>query len=212
MGPWVHGGWAGGRAMAIALGDVQFNAKTAEFFREKIELPFFEYHLKGKGEFKHPEAWVFETGTNRWRKHDAWPPKTAQAEIALLPRRPANFGWQPPTEAGRRPTTNTSATPPSRCPISTRSRIGMSTEYMVADQRFAARRPDVLVYETDVLTRRPDHRRADRRPSCTSRPRGTDSRLGRQADRRLSRRLSRPETEPDAGCRWAAISNWCAAT
>ena len=55
-----------------------FNAKTGEYYREKIELPFFEYHLKGKGDGKLPKAWVFETGTNVWRKFDAWPPKDAK--------------------------------------------------------------------------------------------------------------------------------------
>ena len=30
--------------------------------------------------------------------------------------------------------------------------IGMAKEYMDADQRFAARRPDVLVYQTEPLT------------------------------------------------------------
>ena len=75
MGPWSHGGWTG---TGDALGPVRFQAKTGVFFRENIELPFFEYHLKGKGEFKHPEAWVFEMGTNQWRKHDAWPPRNAR--------------------------------------------------------------------------------------------------------------------------------------
>ena len=57
MGPWRHGGWA--RDSGETLGDINFNSKTAEFYREKIELPFFEHYLKGKGENIHPEAWVF---------------------------------------------------------------------------------------------------------------------------------------------------------
>ena len=47
QGPWVHGGWAGGDG--DHLGDVQFAARTAEFFRSSIQFPFFEYYLKGKG-------------------------------------------------------------------------------------------------------------------------------------------------------------------
>ena len=73
MGPWQHGGWAGGEGNK--LGDVTFHVKTSEFFREHMELPFFEYHLKGKDAIKHPKAWVFETGTNRWRKFETWPPR-----------------------------------------------------------------------------------------------------------------------------------------
>ena len=76
MGPWVHGGWA--RGEGDSLGPVRFNAKTAEFYRAEIEFPFFEKHLKGKGEWAPPEAWVFETGTNAWRKYDAWPPKGSE--------------------------------------------------------------------------------------------------------------------------------------
>jgi putative CocE/NonD family hydrolase len=82
MGPWRHGGWS--RGDGDALGDVSFNSKTSAYFREHIEFPFFEFHLKGAGEFKHPKAWVFETGTNQWRRHDAWPPKTAKRRSLYL--------------------------------------------------------------------------------------------------------------------------------
>ena len=76
MGPWVHGGWSrdeGPKPEDVSkLGDISFRARTAEFYREHIELPFFERCLKGKQTQAHPEAWVFETGTNVWRKHAAW--------------------------------------------------------------------------------------------------------------------------------------------
>ena len=147
MGPWVHGGWAGGDG--DRLGDARFNAKTAEFYRENIELPFFEYHLKGKGEFKQPKAWVFETGTNVWRKHDAWPPKEAKAATFRL------------SEAGRLVRDGSAADsgdefvsdPAKPVPYIGKTAIGMMQEYMTADQRFAASRPDVLVYQTPVLER-----------------------------------------------------------
>ena len=47
MGPVVHGGWA--RGDGDRLGDVGFGSKTRQFYREKIELPFFKFHLKDKG-------------------------------------------------------------------------------------------------------------------------------------------------------------------
>src|SRR5205085_10887283 len=65
MGPWLHGGWNAGQGDGSSLGPVSFNSKTAEFYREKIELPFFEFHLKGEKEFKPPKAWVFETGPSQ---------------------------------------------------------------------------------------------------------------------------------------------------
>jgi len=55
MGPWIHGGWA--RSDGQSVGPISFNAKTSDFFRESIELPFFEFYLKGKGPLKHPKAW-----------------------------------------------------------------------------------------------------------------------------------------------------------
>ncbi len=75
MGPWSHGGWS--RAGGDALGSVSFNAKTALFFRENIEFAFFDYYLKDKHDPKLPKAYLFETGTNQWRKWDQWPPKEA---------------------------------------------------------------------------------------------------------------------------------------
>src|SRR5690349_1100277 len=75
MGPWAHGGW--GRGDGDKLGDIHFRAKTAEFYREKIELPFFRHFLKGDPNYTPTEAYVFETGTHQWRRFDAWPPKQA---------------------------------------------------------------------------------------------------------------------------------------
>ena len=82
MGPWFHGGWS--RSDGDSLGNVQFGSKTAVFYREEIEFPFFNFWLKGKGDGKLPEAYVFETGTNQWRKEDAWPPKDAQPKSLYL--------------------------------------------------------------------------------------------------------------------------------
>jgi putative CocE/NonD family hydrolase len=147
MGPWQHGGWS--RGDGAALGHVPFNAKTSAFYREQIELPFFEYHLKGKGTFKHPEAWVFETGTNQWRKHDAWPPKDARPK-SLCCQAGGRLAFDPPSSAGDAHDEYVSD-PARPVPHIDGIHIGMAAEYMVADQRFASRRPDVLVYETEVL-------------------------------------------------------------
>ena len=150
---WARGSTAAGAAAtATSLGDVPFNAKTAEFYREQIEFPFFEYHLKGKGDAKLPEAWVFETGTNQWRKHDAWPPQGGRSRgrstsTPAAGSRSTPAGGEPDATAS----TSTSATRPSRCRIIDKIAIGMTGEYMIDDQRFAARRPDVLVYQTDAL-------------------------------------------------------------
>ena len=154
MGPWDHGGWS--RGTGDRLGDVRFNASTSEFFRESIEFPFFEFHLKSKGESKAPKAWVFETGTNVWRKHDAWPPKAAKATKFHL----HNGGKL--SETPDYSQLVDSVTPPPAfdeyvsdpakpVPFINKTTIGMVNEYMTADQRFASTRTDVLVYQGEVL-------------------------------------------------------------
>ncbi|HVW02361.1 MAG TPA: CocE/NonD family hydrolase, partial [Planctomycetaceae bacterium] len=147
MGPWNHGGWS--RGDGASLGHVPFNAKTSEYFREHIELPFFEYHLKGKGEVKHPEAWAFETGTNQWRQYDAWPPKNAVAKTWHL--RESGQLLNEAASATKQAFDEYVSDPAKPVPYLEDISIGMAAEYMVDDQRQASRRPDVLVYQTPVL-------------------------------------------------------------
>jgi len=148
MGPWRHGGWS--RGDGEALGDVHFNSKTSAFFREHIEFPFFEFHLKETGKFENPKAWVFETGSNQWRKYDAWPPKTAKRRSLYLHAK-GNLSWKKSEESNADSYDEYISDPKKPVPYLDKIVIGMSPEYMVADQRFAGRRPDVLVYQTDVL-------------------------------------------------------------
>ena len=63
---------------------MRFGAKTAVYYRDEVEFPFFNYWLKGKGAEPKPKAWVFETGTNQWRELDAWPPKAAHEKTFYL--------------------------------------------------------------------------------------------------------------------------------
>ena len=83
IGPWNHGGWS--RGEGESLGNVHFGSKTAEFFREKIELPFLKRFLKDDSKQENlPEAYVFETGTAQWRKYDSWPPKQSSEKKFYL--------------------------------------------------------------------------------------------------------------------------------
>jgi uncharacterized protein len=147
MGPWSHGGWS--RSDGESLGYVKFNDKTGVYYREQIELPFFEKHLKGKVSPDLPKAQVFETGTNRWRKFDAWPPKASQPKSLWLGDAGRLVAVVPENVSGFDEFVSDPAKP---VPHTDKISIGMDREYMVADQRFAARRPDVLVYSTDALT------------------------------------------------------------
>ena len=81
------------------------------FYREQIELPFFEHHLKGKGDAGAARRrGCSRPARNHWRTLDAWPPHGAAGEDALLPRRAAGCSFEPPTDDGRRRSTSTSAT------------------------------------------------------------------------------------------------------
>ncbi len=144
-GPWVHGGWA--RSDGSSLGDIEFNSKTGEYFRDNVQFPFFEHYLKGKGATQ-PKAVVFETGTNVWRNLDSWPPKAATAKTLYF-HAGGKLSFDPPTEADG--VDEYVSDPNHPVPF-----VGYTTDtvpqrYMVDDQRFASYRPDVLVYQTEPL-------------------------------------------------------------
>ena len=141
MGPWNHGGWS--RGDGNTLGNLDFGSKTGDYFREQIELPFFAFHLKGKKADAYPKAWVFETGTNQWVRHEAWPPKGA-VEKKLYFGAGGTLGFDPDKSPSGAYDEYVSD-PAHPVPFTARITTGMPKEYMVEDQRFAATRPDVLV-------------------------------------------------------------------
>jgi putative CocE/NonD family hydrolase len=145
MGPWFHGGWS--RSDGEALGNLHFGSKTAEFYRENIELPFFNHWLKGK-DAKLPEAYVFETGRNMWHKEDAWPPKTARGASLYL-HADGKLSFDAPS--GEEGFAEYVSDPGKPVPYIGGQAAGMTREHMTEDQRFAASRPDVLVFQTDAL-------------------------------------------------------------
>ena len=147
MGPWNHGGFA--RGDGDRLGNVNFGSKTGVYYREKIELPFFLYYLKGRGDGKFPQAYVFQTGLNEWRKFDQWPPSATKPSTIWLDGK-GKLAWQQPAESGFDEYLSDPNKPvPYIGALATRVLIS----YMTEDQRFAAARPDVLVYKSEPLDR-----------------------------------------------------------
>jgi putative CocE/NonD family hydrolase len=146
MGPWSHGAWA--RTTGEALGRVRFGQPTSAFFQEQIELPFFVACLKKAEDPRLPEASVFETGRNEWRSFDAWPPRDTRP-LALYLSSAGRLTREPPHETGAYD--EYLSDPAKPVPFVEDITIGMLREYMTADQRFAARRGDVLVYQTEPL-------------------------------------------------------------
>jgi len=147
MGPWCHGCWSGTNE-GDHLGNVRFNAKTSEFYREHIEFPFFNYYLKEEGKLELPNAYVFETGSNQWRRYDAWPPRNA-AKKMLYFHPGGTLSFDAPAEETA--FDEYVSDPAKPVPYVSETSLGMTREHMVEDQRFASTRPDVLVYETQPL-------------------------------------------------------------
>ena len=149
MGPWRHSGWnlfAGG---SEDRGVFPFSG-TRTYFQEKIELPFFNYYLNGKGPLDLPEAVVFETGTDRWRSYDAWPPAEAKKKKLFF----VSDGRLSLIEEAESPGPGFDeylSDPAKPVPYTMQTSARYYRDYFVEDQRFAASRPDVLVYTSEVL-------------------------------------------------------------
>ena len=147
MGPWCHGCWA--RGEGDKLGNLDFNVRTASFFRERIQFPFFMHYLKDRP-LELPEAWMFLTGLNEWRKLDAWPPKFVQPKTLYF-REGGRLRVDPPAGDDRGSFDEYISDPNKPVPYVGYVADGMTRDYMTEDQRFAASRTDVLVYETEPL-------------------------------------------------------------
>ncbi|MEK6300025.1 MAG: CocE/NonD family hydrolase [Acidobacteriota bacterium] len=147
MGPWCHGCW--GHGEGDKLGNLNFSVKTAAFFREQIQFPFFMRYLKDKP-MDMPEAWMFLTGLNEWRKLDAWPPNGLQPKTLYF-----NAGGRLNGDAqvadGQDVFDEYISDPNKPVPYVGYVASGMTRDYMTEDQRFAASRTDVMVYETEPL-------------------------------------------------------------
>ena len=145
MGPWSHGQWNSTKGGA-SLGEAKFGFDTSKWFQKEVLLPFFNEHLKNDGEAKLATATMFETGSNRWRKFDVWPPKQTQSQTLYLTSQESFSDKQVDTGASEYV-----SDPNKPVPHSAKVSRGWDKPYMVEDQRFAARRPDVLVFETEPL-------------------------------------------------------------
>lgn len=145
MGPWKHGGWA--RQDGDQVGDISFGAKTSLFYRKHIEQPFFQRHLKGKSAPPAPEAFMFEAGTNQWMHYASWPPPGAKPAMLHF-HGGGRLASSAPAESGADAYVSDPGKP---VPYRGKTSARIDNDYMTDDQRFAARRPDVVVYQTGEL-------------------------------------------------------------
>jgi putative CocE/NonD family hydrolase len=149
MGPWSHGQWAGNDG--TFLGNVRFGSNTSQWYQNNIEIPFFNYYLKDKGNRPDlSEATVFYTGENTWRKLSQWPPATTnQRNIFFAPD--GGLSWVLPSFVKTGSFSEYISDPSKPVPYTEDVHFRRTREYMTDDQRFASRRPDVLTFQTDIL-------------------------------------------------------------
>jgi putative CocE/NonD family hydrolase len=147
VGPWNHGGWGAGGG--DSLGPVKFGSPTGDYFRDHVQLPFFERYLKDKPVAALPEAVVFESGTNEWKTYDSWPPKNA-VKRNLYFHADGKLSFEAPSETADAYDSYVDD-PAHPVPFTTEKRPTQGFLWMVEDQWFASTRPDVLTYQSEPL-------------------------------------------------------------
>ncbi len=147
MGPWYHGEWASDDG--THLGNVAFGSNTSIWYQNQIEIPFFNHYLKGKNDPSLARATIFFTGENTWRTFDSWPSEKIKTENLYLGKNGA-LNWTTPKEG--KGYDEYISDPAHPVAYAEGVHFNRTREYMTDDQRFAGRRPDVLTYQTPVLT------------------------------------------------------------
>lgn len=155
IGPWNHGGWAGGKGES--LGKINFGTPTAEKFRKEIQAPFFAYYLKGEGNGRFPEAITFQTGSNTWKSYDKWPPEyiTSIKNLYMNSEGKLSFDMPDETDSFDEYLSDPFHPVPYR-PRPVEETYGPGSRWytwLLEDQRFVQDRPDVVSWESEILTK-----------------------------------------------------------
>ncbi|MEM6346352.1 MAG: CocE/NonD family hydrolase [Bacteroidota bacterium] len=150
MGPWSHGDWARRTGMQT-IGHVAFGEGISEYYRSEVEYPFFSHFLKDRPMPELPEALMFDPGKKRWDRYMQWPPKEANdKKLYIHADGSLRFDEAPSANASFSEYVSDPAKPVPYMPYVKMG--GTPRRYMADDQRFASQRPDVLVFQTEVLT------------------------------------------------------------
>ncbi len=150
MGPWFHGGWE--RSEGDWLGTAYFGQKTSLYYREKIELPFFDHFLKDKGDISNiKETNLFDTGANEWRNYETYNP-TEGIDTALYLTENGGLTFSTDALKASGGFNEYVSDPAHPVPYTQKVTLNYPRDFMTEDQRFASNRPDVLTYQTAPLT------------------------------------------------------------
>ena len=149
MGPWSHGDWAR-KSGRQAVSNVFFGEDINLNYQNEVETKFFHHFLKGSGDHNTglPEAWMFDTGEKTWTDFPAWPPKQAEKKKFYFGDDVLSNSMPNDGEEFNEFISDPEKPVPHNMDIKP---IFIPRKYMADDQRQQSRRPDVLVFETDVL-------------------------------------------------------------
>jgi len=156
VGPWNHGGWSG--PSGSKLGSIDFGSETSPYYRKNIQAPWFAYWLKDKGTLKLAEATVFEAGANAWRTYDSWPPKTGVSPRKMYFGPNGKLSFDAPAGDAKNAFDAYISDPAHPVPYRARpilptfSAGSTWSTWLADDQRFVADRPDVVAWESPMLT------------------------------------------------------------
>ncbi len=149
MGPWSHGDWSRERGVQV-INDIYFGDSISTFYQAEIESVFFNYYLKGEGEMALPKAYLFDPGIKKWQKFAVWPPEVPSTRLYFMAD--GRLSLNQPGDPGA---VFEYVSDPQK-PVPYRATVAgvrfTPRPFMTDDQRHAARRPDVLSFQTDVLT------------------------------------------------------------
>lgn len=147
-GPWYHGAWD--RGMKQVWGNIYFgDDATCDYYLNNIEYPFFAYYLEGKGEKPRIGAQVFDSGSRRWYRYDeGWPLTDVSRTTPYYLCADGTVSIDIPSSEGSVSYTSDPAEP---VPFTSSISESVSYNYMIEDQRFADRRPDVISFRTEPL-------------------------------------------------------------
>ncbi len=149
MGPWSHGDWSRETGYQ-AVNHIYFGDSISTWYQKNVEMPFFEFHLKDEGQPNLPEAYMFDTGINEWKRFDIWPPQNTEP-VTLRFAEGEHLVIN--GEVNERATFDYISDPNK--PVPYRSEITPTRftprPYMTDDQRHASMRPDVLTFKTEPL-------------------------------------------------------------
>lgn len=146
MGPWYHGSWT--KFDGDSLANVSFGTKTGLYYRQQIELPFFKQYLKEEHSPKQEPVQIFYTGANHWKSYQQWPLQEQKATSLYLELE-GKLSFQKPTSLEGK--VSYDADPSKPVPYTSERTVMRGHKYMIEDQSFTTKRPDVIVFETDVL-------------------------------------------------------------